>query len=187
MYLYQFKRELKAKLFKWWLVKATIFYKKKYMTKKKIYFYRINKNYIDYLRNFDKNVRKKPNRVYIGIVLSLENYNYFVPLSSPKTKHQKMKNNIDFLKIDKGNLGVLNFNNMIPVDKKDLLYIDFSNIQDIKYKNLLINQYRWIDSNKIKIFKKAEKLYNKFIKNELIKNVKERCCNFLLLEDKLEL
>jgi len=76
---------------------------------------------------------------------------------------------------------------MIPVDKKDLLYIEFSNIQDIKYKNLLINQYRWIDSNKINIFKKAEKLYNKFIQNKLIKNVKERCCNFLLLEDKLEL
>ena len=31
-----------------------------------------------------------------------------------------MKTNIDFFKIDKGNLGIINFNNMIPVINNDL-------------------------------------------------------------------
>lgn len=40
---------------------------------------------------------------------------YFAPLSSPKQKHLKMKNDIDFYKLSNGKLGAINFNNMIPV------------------------------------------------------------------------
>lgn len=42
----------------------------------------------------------------------MNNKEYFGPLSSPKEKHKKMKTNIDFFKIDKGNLGIINFNNI---------------------------------------------------------------------------
>ena len=50
---------------------------------------------------------------------------YFVPVSSPKDKHLKMKNLVDFMKLDKGALGAINFNDMIPVKKgiyKDIIF-----------------------------------------------------------------
>lgn len=51
---------------------------------------------------------------------------YFVPVSSPKDKHLKMKNPVDFMKLDKGALGAINFNDMIPV-KKAFIKILFLN------------------------------------------------------------
>lgn len=35
-----------------------------------------------------------------------------------------------------------------------------------------------------KVFGRAEKLYNDFINDVLPKNIKDRCCNFKLLEEK---
>ena len=34
-----------------------------------LYFVKINENYLNYLKSFDKNIRDKSNRPYIGIVL----------------------------------------------------------------------------------------------------------------------
>ena len=80
-------------------------------------------NYCDYLRKFDNkvpyNAGKKELRPFIGILFLVNNCEYFAPLSSPKQKHLHMKNNIDFLKIADGKLGVINFNNMIPVSEKN--------------------------------------------------------------------
>ena len=48
-----------------------------------------NSAYVNYLRQFDKNVayNKNTTRPYIGIVYTYNNYNYFAPLASPKPKH----------------------------------------------------------------------------------------------------
>lgn len=80
--------------------------------------YTINYDYIKYLRQYDScvpmehdNCHKRP---YIGIVLAINNCKYFAPMSSPKTKHKRIKGN-DFYKIADGKYGVINFNNMIPV------------------------------------------------------------------------
>ena len=82
---------------------------------------KIDYMYCDYLRKYDKRVvynkGKKELRPFIGVLFSIGDKEYFAPLSSPKPKHQIMKNNIDFFKIDNGTLGVINFNNMIPVYK----------------------------------------------------------------------
>ena len=50
---------------------------------------------------------------------------YFL-LISPKQKHLKLKSNIDFLKLDRGKLGAINFNNMIPVTKDNIIEIDLN-------------------------------------------------------------
>ena len=50
----------------------------------------------------------------------MNNKEYFGPLFSPKEKHKKIKTNIDFFKIDKGNLEIINFKNMILVINNDL-------------------------------------------------------------------
>lgn len=87
---------------------------------------KVDCDYCDYLRKFDSkvmyNAGSKELRPFIGILFSVDGMEYFAPLSSPKTKHLNMKNNIDMIKIDSGRLGVINFNNMIPVNKKIMNY-----------------------------------------------------------------
>ena len=107
-------------------------------------FYEVDFEYIEYIQKFEKkimdSINSKSNRKFIGIVLKIDNLDYIVPLTSPKEKHKKMKNNIDFLKMDNGLLGAINFNNMFPVPKELYFEKDINLEADIKYKNLLINQ-----------------------------------------------
>lgn len=153
----------------------------------RIKFYTINDEYISYLRQFDNKVfdNKNPkdrnfDRKYIGIVFEINNHKYFVPLSSFKEKHDKMKETIDFIKI--GNMAVINLNNMIPVPNSEVSYCDFEKEKDVKYKELLRNEYNICNSKREKIFNNASKLYEKVtVYNSFIA---KRCCNFLLLENK---
>lgn len=159
-------------------------------------FYTIDENYNNYLRAFDNRVQdistknKKENRPFVGILLMVNNVYYCAPLASPKEKHTKMKNQRDFLKINSGLYGAINFNNMIPVTYELITEINLKinnsdNIEMQKYKNLLINQLSWCNSNKYKIIRTADKLYNDVNNQKLPLNIIERCCNFKLLEEKL--
>ena len=49
-------------------------------------------------------------RPFVGVVLDIRGFSYYAPLSSPNEKHKRMKNQLDFIKIDNGNLGVINLN-----------------------------------------------------------------------------
>lgn len=95
----------------------------------------IDSNYCDYLRKYDNkvpyNFEKKKNRPFVGVLFSVENFMYFAPLSSPKPKHLKMNNTVDFLRIDSGRLGAINFNNMIPVKSECIQLIDLKKLQTI--------------------------------------------------------
>ncbi|MBR3324896.1 MAG: type III toxin-antitoxin system ToxN/AbiQ family toxin [Clostridia bacterium] len=75
---------------------------------------RVDSEYCDYLRKFDNKVSYnkdgKELRPFIGILFNIENIEYFAQLSSPKQKHVKMKNMVDFLKIKNGELEAVNFN-----------------------------------------------------------------------------
>ena len=108
-----------------------------------IQFYEINPNYIDYLLPYaphlfhNKKSSQANERKYIGIVLTVNNFEFFVPLSSFKEKHVKMQESIDFIKIKK--YAVLNLNNMIPVPENMRTYIDINKIKNENYKNLLRN------------------------------------------------
>ena len=152
-------------------------------------FYHIKEDYINYLRSFDKKVaiNKNETRPYVGILLTIDSKNYFAPFTSPKPKHLKMKNSIDFRKINNGILGAINLNNMIPVVDEAIIPFSINTISDIKYKTLLQNQYNFIKKDWDNIVKNAQKLYdlltkpaNKRTKYEII--VCERCCDILLLE-----
>lgn len=163
--------------------------------KDKLYFITLTSNYLKYLGIYENKVSLKANRPFIGIVFKVNNKEYFAPLSSPKEKHKRMKTNIDFFKIDKGNLGIINFNNMIPVinndicrNKLDLEMLSKSlNTDDIKYFRLLKNQLEYCEKNKNIILAKAEKIYNIFTKNldklsESQKKMYRRVNNFKVLE-----
>ena len=57
-------------------------------------FYTVDKNYIKYLSKFESHVSYNKDEIghsrpYLGIVLKIENYKYFVPLYSYKEHYQK--------------------------------------------------------------------------------------------------
>ena len=150
----------------------------------KIYY--LDDDYIDYLRQFDNKVayNKNSTRPYVGIVYRINEFNYFAPLSSPKSKHLKMSNKaIDAFKIDNGKLGIVNINNMIPTPLECVSEV-LSTISDIKYKILIENQTTYINDHKKDLFTKVKHFVTQYDKGYLPASVKDRCCDFKLLEIK---
>ena len=96
-----------------------------------------------------------------------------------------MKNQIDFLKINGGTWGAINFNNMIPIHTDSLQPIDMKILPTddkatIDYKNLLANQLSWCNTteNMNFITAKAQKLYHAITNKTARPQLVERCCNF---------
>ena len=147
----------------------------------------VDSKYCDYLRKSDLCVPytmdKKSNRPFVGVLLQIHGMSYYAPLSSPKPKHTKMKNQIDLIKIDGGKYGVINFNNMIPIHNNSVTPVvliassdDFP--AELQYKALLSNQLTWCNANKNTIIKTAQKLYNIISNGKGWDTLTARCCNF---------
>jgi len=158
----------------------------------KMQFYNIKDKYIDYLRKFEPKVlfNKDEKRPYVGVVFALGKTNYYVPLASPKAKFAHMNNSKDFHKIAGGKYGAINFNKMIPVHESVLIKLDIEKEKDEFYKNLLRNQYNVLVTMKDILFRKSSAIYTLFIGcaklSEHDIRIKDRCCNFLLLEQKMQ-
>lgn len=153
---------------------------------KKLKIYYIEEEYIEYLRKYDSKVvfNKKNNRPYLGVVYTFDNFNYFAPLSSPKEKHLKINEKaLDIFKIKRGKLGVVNINNMIPTPLKCLTEV-LPTLSDGQYKTLIENQTIFLNNNRNKLLKKVKNFGLLVSKNNLPDNIKNRCCNFKLLEEK---
>ena len=115
---------------------------------KKLNFYIIDDNYIEYLSQFDKHIayNKNEKRPYIGVVLIVEEHYYFAPLFSPKQKHKTYKDNLTFFKIinekTKNDLGIIRFSDMIPVPQESVYLLDIKikamDIKDYFLNNILI-------------------------------------------------
>ncbi len=156
---------------------------------------KIDPDYCDYLRKYDYRVMynkfEKKLRPFVGVLFKINECEYFAPLSSPKPKHKKMKNTLDFLKIKDGEYGAVNFNNMIPVKKENYSLIELeketNDIYEWKYLKMLRQQLDWLNSNYIQLKNKSYKLYNLYINMRLPINISSRCCNFKLLEEKSKL
>ena len=150
----------------------------------KIYY--LDENYINYLRKFDSRLayNKKMTRPYIGVVYTLNGLNYFAPLSSPKPKHLKMSDKaIDIFKIRNGELGIININNIIPTPIECITEV-LPTITDEEYKTLVKDQTTFINNHKKDLFTKIRYFTLQYDKGNLPEKVKERCCDFRLLEEK---
>lgn len=156
--------------------------------------YKVDMKYIRNLHNKDDKVLSvspqtgKDTRVFVGIIIVCDEHKYCIPLSSPKAKHRKMRNSMDFTKIEMDGelLGVLNFNLMIPVDECLLQEIDVvvrkRDRENIKnYKNLCQKELSWCREHSEVICNKANVLYKKCISGEDFSG-KERCLDFIKLE-----
>lgn len=165
----------------------------------KLKWYVVDNQYVGYLKSFDDKVeninyneRLKP---YIGIVITINKIDYYVPITSVKEKHYKMNEDMDFIKIMENDriLGVLNLNNMIPIDKANVKLLDYKEID--KYRNfkndkekslyisLLSFELDLINDKIDKIKSNAVKLYNEKSSRPNSK-ISKRCCDFKLLEEK---
>ena len=166
----------------------------------KLNLYSISDKYIKYLRKFEDKIydNKEEIRVrtrkYLGIVLTINNCNYYIPMSSPKKsdyidyeKRIIRKDTKTIIRIDNGNrpYGTLRISNMIPVPITELEPYMIETEQDRKYKEVILGELRYINNNVEKITKNAKIVYNQRIKNENIGYIKNTV-NFKLLEEKLE-
>lgn len=144
---------------------------------------RISMEYTDFLRNtIDSKVPLEHMgsdnlpRPFIGILIMNNEHQFVIPLTSPKAKHARMSNGLDFHKINGGEYGAINFNNMFPIINDDRIYqiIDTGFNSDcseaeLRYRSLVRNQLTWLNlsHNKALVLRKAENLYHLYISGEL--------------------
>lgn len=169
------------------------------MKQERLNLYIVDIKYVRDLAKKDDNVlsvspqSEKDRRPFVGIIIIWKDKKYCIPLSSPKKKHETMKNDVDFMKIYDGErmVGVLNFNNMIPIDERYAHVMDLKIKRDdlipiVYYKKMCTKQLKWCRENQQKIIKKANKLYWMITEGKANSNLKKRCCDFIKLEKILE-
>lgn len=151
---------------------------------KRLKIYEVKSKYIQYLSNYQKHLflhtNEKDKRKYIGIVFQINGLHYFVPLSSYKNKHIKMKESVDFIKIK--DYAVINLNNMIPVPHSQIIEIDINKEKDLSYKYLLQAESREINRQKNRIRKNAEIVYSHKKLNGNLTALAKRTNDFEMLE-----
>ena len=150
-------------------------------------FYEVDSEYIKYLKeNGDDKIPnieyKKHKKFFCGIVLTINNFNYFAPVSS-----YNKKVHTSFLIMDKDKetkklkpISSLRFSFMFPCPTEYLSQKDFSK-EDEKYRNLLRKELRYCNKNREKIKKLANEVYKLGLKEETRK--KFNICNFKKLEE----
>ena len=118
--------------------------------------------------------------------MKIKKFRYFVPLYSYKKHYEKYKNNPSFFFVydrRKNPLSIIKFSSMIPIpDNINVVSLLEYDKQDEKYKNLVSAEYRYINSNKKEIYKRANKMYIAVTehKNNFLKKI---ACNYKLLEE----
>ncbi len=149
--------------------------------------YAIIDAYIAKLSSIDKRVLsnhendRKHARPYIGFLIKIKDFNYFLPLSSEDPKDYDEQGKLRFstqtilrMKNKKGDfLGKILLNNMIPAPDSEIQEISLEKealtlnkqmnsfiIKENKYKDLLIDELNWIKENILEITRKAKRLYS---------------------------
>ena len=165
----------------------------------KLKLYVIDVDYTKYLYGFDNRVmfwdsdKYVTDRKYIGVVLNINGFDYFAPLSSPKEtdyfykdgeKHIR-KNTIPIVRLvtSKGELlGKIRLSNMIPVNQENLTLYDVNGEQDKKYQSLIFEELICIRKCKKEIIKNARVLYNQKVKGYSGIHYLDYTLDFKLLE-----
>ena len=144
--------------------------------------YRVDKDYLKHLAQIDKNVRKKYERKYYGIIITNNNIDYCIPFTSRiKNRNGKLTINIQDKNVT---IAQLTLNNMIPVKASVVELVDISKEKDKDYLNKEIRYLRRKEVKKI-IIEKTENIFY-VLSNEShddYKFFKELCGNFKILED----
>ena len=140
-------------------------------------FYEVDGEYIKYLRvNGDQKIPnieyEKHKKFFCGIVLTINNFNYFAPVSS-----YNKKVHTSFLIMDKDRetkelkaISSLRFSFMFPCPIEYLSQKDFSK-EDEKYKILLRKELHYCNINREKIKKMANEVYRLGLNEKIDRNL----------------
>ena len=146
--------------------------------------YEVNPVYVKYLSAYQEHIffseGDKSSRKYIGIVLEINGFKYFAPLSSFKPKHKKMSEGVDFIKIK--DYAVININNMIPVPDGEFYLVDVNGTKDPHYRFLLQAESREINRQRNRILKNADIVYKHKLRNGDATPLAKRTNDFVKLE-----
>lgn len=149
--------------------------------------YSVSDEYVEWLRKSFPNVYSNKinvrthTRKYLGIVLHIEKYNYYIPLSSPKDSDYQIvggnkiirKSIVPIIRIivkgksgKKELKGTLRISHMIPVPASEVVLYDLENESDSTYKDLVQNEMIFIRKNRSKIALNAKLLYKQKTTND---------------------
>ncbi len=161
----------------------------------KLDFYDVDKNYIHFLQNAEiaeRGFTCVPNMEYgknreqkflCGIVLNINDLNYYVPVTSYK---QKQSENILIVIGDDAYdqvKGSLRFNYMIPVPDSCIKLRKIKKEPNEARRIFLLKQLRYIQSISGRIEKKARRTYTKVTKG-FDARLQQHACDFKFLEQK---
>ncbi|MCD7827688.1 MAG: type III toxin-antitoxin system ToxN/AbiQ family toxin [Clostridiales bacterium] len=169
--------------------------------------YNVDIKYLEYLHdNIDKEVYYRPTRYetkpFLGLVVGIDEYTYFIPFTSCKQKHLKWKNTtkdhyIIYEIVEVGKLpenavykmtdenmakhilAVLDMKKMIPVPNGFYSKVNFSEVSDLKYRTLLEKEYYFCQEIQNGILSRVCEIYT-FQKSTGV--VHKFYCNFKALE-----
>ena len=166
--------------------------------------YSVDNSYVGYLHGFDSKVLLNvgagysKSRKYVGCVIEMNGWKYFIPLSSWKPNDYELVLGVKRIKKDSVPLirvtdptrtrlySTLQINNMIPVPKECLIFYDVSLETDAKYKMLMLSEISFIKSNEPKITKNAQLIYKQRKNNEFHIGYIRNTVDFQLLEEKAD-
>lgn len=159
--------------------------------------FNISDGYTDYLGTEHRHVYsgkehcRSHDRKYIGVVLTINKYNYYIPLSSPKDHDYWIKDGCQCIRPDsfivwrikdKGKLKAsLHFEDMIPVPESEIELYNVAGEPDENYKILALKEIEYIRKKETKIIKRANIVYkNRVSDNDL--PVYRNCLDYKALE-----
>lgn len=166
----------------------------------------IKDEYIEILRKAfpivldNKRFHRKHTRKYIGVVFSINGFQYYAPFSSPKPKDYnedgtiKKSNLFSIRMLESGKngekvlLGTIKLNNMIPIPSNYVEEYVIEDEKDENYKNIVKAEFKWISEHINKIIGTSRRLYEfkKYEaknKNETNKKVYESIIPFKEVEE----
>ena len=174
-------------------------------------FYTVDVEYLRFLNSKDSEVYYNSSyaqaiKPFVGVIIDVAEYEYFIPLTSAKVKHERWKNVCDehfliYEIIDKeinisGDiykdysekekmhvLAVLDVKKMIPVPKDAYSKVVFAELEDTRYKDLFEKEYAFCLNIREKILARVEKIYKR---QKVTKTVRRAYCDFSCCEIALE-
>ena len=165
--------------------------------------YSVSDEYVEWLRKDFPNVysnkinSRTHTRKYLGVVLQVGQYNYYVPMSSPKDSDYQIagsnkvikKSIVPIIRIvvknsagEKELKGTLRISHMIPVPESELELYDLENESDDTYKDLIQNEMIFIRKNREKIDSNAKLLYRQKIANDTTAGYVKSALDYKALE-----
>lgn len=165
--------------------------------------YSVSDEYVEWLRKDFPNVysnkinSRTHTRKYLGVVLQIGQYNYYVPMSSPKDSDYQIagavkvikKSIVPIIRIvvknsagEKELKGTLRISHMIPVPESELELYDLENESDDTYKDLVQNEMIFIRKSRKKIASNAKLLYKQKATNDTTAGYVKSALDYQALE-----